>query len=437
MPPMRRPRNRAARLATAVRLPAAAVRAATAVRATAVRAATARVTAFRVRVVAPVRARARVGTRLRAGALLAALLPAGLLAAAPLAPAAASAATAADLPGLVGRQQLVSNGDPSRRITLVLIGDGYTAAELPVYHRQAAAVWQALTQVEPFRTYQRFFDVTRVDVVSPTSGLRAGSPLGMHFGCDGLPRLLCADDRAVTRYAGRSGGRQYVVALANSCSYGGEGGNGLATLAAGSPEAARIVQHELGHSVGALGDEYDAAPADPGFPNLAAEDAATLRRDHLKWWRWLGAADPTGGTVGAYRGANGLYRPTRDSIMRTLGGVYNLPSREALIESLYRRVWPIDRTQPAPGAVTDAVPLRVFPVPLVGPRQLAVTWTVDGRPAPPQAVGANHLDTARLGLGSGQRAEVSATVSDTTPWLRDEAFRRERMTGTVSWSVQG
>jgi hypothetical protein len=47
-----------------------------------------------------------------------------------------------------------------------------------------------------------------------------------------------------------------------------------------------------------------------------------------------------------------------------------------------------------------------------------------------------RLDPARLGLAPGSRAEVSATVQDTTPWLRDEAFRSARMTATVTWEVQ-
>jgi hypothetical protein len=346
--------------------------------------------------------------------------------------------SAADAPvGVLGTAQLVANGDPAKRITLVLLGDGYTAAELPRFRSQAAAVWRALTQVEPFRSYQRFFDVRRVDVVSRQSGLRAGSPLGMRFGCEGIDRLLCADDRAVAHYAGGSGGPEYLLALANSAGYGGEGGDdGLATLAAGSPDAALIVQHEMGHTVGALGDEYDAAPADDSFPNVSAADGESILQHRVKWWRWLGAADPTGGTVGTYRSGNGMYRPTRESIMRTLGGAYNLPCREALIESFYRQVGPVDGAEPAPGPVTGAVPLRVLPIRLVGARQLAVRWQVDGRPAPAAAVHGTRLDPARLGLAPGSRAEVSATVQDTTPWLRDEAFRSARMTATVTWEVQ-
>ncbi|MHA6761465.1 M64 family metallopeptidase [Streptacidiphilus sp. PAMC 29251] len=350
---------------------------------------------------------------------------------------ARAAAPPRPAPAASGGTVLVDNGDPAKRITLVLMGDGYTAAQLPAFRAQAASVWKALTAVEPFRTYQHFFDVRRVDVVSPRPGLKPGSPLGMHFGCEGMARLLCADDGAVARLAGGSGGPQYPIALADSAAYGGEGGDGTTTLAAGSPDAAQIVQHEMGHTVGALGDEYDAAPGDAGYPNLSATGAAAMRATRQKWWRWLGAADPTGGTVGAYRSANGLYRPTRDSIMRTLGGVYNLPSREAIIESIYRQVWLIDRTSPAPGAVRGRPWLQVVPIPLAGARQLQVSWRVDGQAAPAGAVRGNRLDTAALGLAPGDWAEVSATVTDTTPWVRDEAFRRLRMTGTVSWTVRG
>lgn len=332
---------------------------------------------------------------------------------------------------------VVDNGDPAKRITLVLLGDGYTAADLPRYRAQAAAVWQALTAVEPFRSYQHFFDVRRVDVVSPQSGLRQGSPLGMHFGCDGLARLLCADDAAVASRAGTRAGPHYILALADSDRYGGEGGGATTTLAAGSPDASKIIQHEMGHTVGGLGDEYDCAPADSSFPNLSSEGATAMRADRVKWWRWLGAADPSGGTVGAYRSGNGLYRPTRDSVMRTLGGVYNLPSREAIIESIYRQVSPVDHVEPAAGAVAGLPKLRVFPMPLAGGRRLQVTWQLDGHPAPTAAVSGDSLDAGRLGLLPGATSVVSATVRDETPWLRDEAFRANSMTRTVSWNVRG
>lgn len=262
--------------------------------------------------------------------------------------------TAGDAPTVDIRR----TGDPANRITLVLLGDGYTAEEQDVFREQADRAWRALMEIEPFRSYQGFFNIRRVEVVSPVSGIAEtesrgrspATPLGMHFWCEGTARLLCADEDATARFAGRGEGPQYLIALANSTEYGGAGGTGVTTLAGGSPDAGRIIQHEIGHTVGDLGDEYDSAPDDADYPNLSTENADDMRRKQSKWWRWLGADSPDGaGTIGAYRSANGIYRPTPDSVMRTLGGAYNLPSREAIIEEIYRRIRPTDAAVPAPG----------------------------------------------------------------------------------------
>lgn len=337
-------------------------------------------------------------------------------------------------------------GDPANRITLVLLGDGYTADEQDLFRQQADRAWHALMDIEPFRTYQGFFNIRRVEVVSPVSGIaesesrghKSATPLGMHFWCEGTARLLCADEAVTARYAGDGAGPQYLIALANSAEYGGAGGTGVTTLAGGSPDAGRIIQHEIGHTVGDLGDEYDSAPDDADYPNLATLNADDMRRKQTKWWRWLGAESPDGaGVIGAYRSANGLYRPTPDSVMRTLGSAYNLPSREAIIEELYRKVRPTDAPLPAPGEVAGRPRLDVRPLPLTGPRQLEVEWTVDGVPVTPQPADGSWLDTAQLELAPGRTATVTATVRDTTDWVRDEAFRERYMTRSVSWTLTG
>ncbi|AXI78572.1 M64 family metallopeptidase [Peterkaempfera bronchialis] len=344
-------------------------------------------------------------------------------------------------------------GDPRNRITLVLLGDGYTAGQLGLFREESDQAWRALMQIEPFRTYQRFFNIRRVEVVSPVPGIReqraatraVPSPLRMHFWCDGTARLLCVDEDEAERLAGPVPGPHYVIAIANSTRYGGAGGAGVTTLSGGSPEASRIIQHEMGHTLGDLGDEYDSAPADAGYPNLSTDDEEAMRRGRTKWWRWLGAASPDGGVVGAYRGGNGLFRPTRDSVMRTLGGDYNPPSQEAIIEALYRRVDPLDGVRPAAGEVSGRPLLRVRPVPLVGDRQLRISWQVDGHPVRPGSADGTWLDLAQLdlaglglrgpGLPGGRPVTVTATVRDTTDRVRDEEFRDRWMTRTVRWTV--
>ncbi|ROR43277.1 M64 family metallopeptidase [Kitasatospora cineracea] len=337
-------------------------------------------------------------------------------------------------------------GDASNRITLVLLGDGYTAAQQQLFHEQADRAWRALLEIEPFRTYQGFFNIRRVDVASPVPGIAetesAGkspaTPLGMRFWCEGTARLLCADEEATARWAGQGDGPQYLIALANSTEYGGAGGTGVTTLSGGSPDAGRIIQHEIGHTIGTLGDEYDSAPNDPDYPNLSTVDAEDMLREKTKWWHWLGTQSPDGGgVIGAYRSANGLYRPTADSVMRTLGGSYNLPSREAIVEQLYRRVKPADPPEPAPGPVSGRPRLHVRPLALTGPRQLQIGWTLDGRPVDAGSADGTWLDTGALGLEPGGRHTVTATVRDTTDWVRDEGFRNQYMTRTESWTLTG
>jgi hypothetical protein len=336
------------------------------------------------------------------------------------------------------------SGDPRNRITLVLLGDGFTPRQLGLFRAEADRAWRALMEIEPFRTYQHFFNIRRVEVASRVPGiteqrspLRAlPTPLGMHFWCDGTARLLCVDEQAAERLAGPVPGPHYVIAIANSVRYGGAGGAGVTTLAGGSPDAGRIIQHEMGHTLGGLGDEYDSAPGDADYPNLSSEDASSMLRHRSKWWRWLGAAAPDGSVVGAYRGANGLYRPTEDSVMRTLGRPYNPPAQEAVIESLYRQVDLVDAAGPTPGAVRGPRRLWVRPVPLVGERQPEIVWRVDGRPVRPGSADGTWLATAGLGLPRGRTVTVTATVRDTTDRVRDEAFRARWMTRTVRWTVR-
>ncbi|MFJ6211901.1 M64 family metallopeptidase [Streptomyces sp. NPDC092296] len=336
-------------------------------------------------------------------------------------------------------------GDPRNRITLVLLGDGFTAGQLGLFRAEAERAWRALMAIEPFRTYQRFFNMRRVDIASPVPGVSEQrpprrsppSPLRMHFWCDGTARLLCVDERAAVRLAGPVPGPHYVIAIANSARYGGAGGSGVTTLAGGSADAGRIIQHEMGHTLGDLGDEYDSADTDADYPNLAAVDAAAMLRDHVKWWRWLGSRASDGSVVGAYPGANGLYRPTPDSVMRTLGGAYNPPSQEAIIEALYRRVDPVDAVSPAAGPVFGLPRLAVRPVPLAGGCALRVRWWVDGRPVRAQSPDGSWFDPAYLGPLGGRSVTVTATVQDTTDRVRDEAFRARWMTRTVRWTLRG
>jgi hypothetical protein len=67
---------------------------------------------------------------------------------------------------------LVNHGNSANRIDLVIIGDGYTAADLGagVFSRDAARALASIFSKQPYAEYEPYFNVWRVDLESPESG---------------------------------------------------------------------------------------------------------------------------------------------------------------------------------------------------------------------------------------------------------------------------
>lgn len=249
-------------------------------------------------------------------------------------------------------------GPSERRFDLVIVGDGYTQADLPAYHQQAVSKWEELSAVEPFKSYKDSFNVWQINVISresgvdgdPTMGIQRDTAMDMGFWCQGTAprteRLLCANENKVNQFAALAPEADQVIALGNSTKYGGAGGK-VATSSGGNPQAGQIVVHELGHSIGGLADEYDfpyGSYRGPELsePNVTIRTRQEIEQGRVKWYQYLGKPSPDGGMIDAYEGARyhkrGIYRPTVNSVMRTLGREYNLPSRDALIQAIQAKL---------------------------------------------------------------------------------------------------
>ncbi|QIS11543.1 M64 family metallopeptidase [Nocardia arthritidis] len=243
-------------------------------------------------------------------------------------------------------------GPSDQRFDLVFVGDGYTSDELDKYKQDVLNRWNEMIQVEPFKSEQNSFDVWAVNVVSQESGV-SNDPQGTHrstalemtFWCDGIERLLCVNETKALQFAGLAPAADQVIALANTTKYGGAGGR-VATSSGQNVKAGQIVLHELGHSIGGLADEYD-YPDDtytgpePREPNASTYTAAQMQQNQTKWYRYLGKQSPDGGVVDTYEGAvyhkYGVYRPTENSLMRTLGHPYNLIGLDAMKAAIERK----------------------------------------------------------------------------------------------------
>ncbi|MGW4509023.1 M64 family metallopeptidase [Streptomyces sp. NPDC004436] len=360
----------------------------------------------------------------------------------------------------------VDNGPTADRLDVVVIGDGYTAGELPRFHEDARRKWAELTSVEPYTAYRDLFNVWTVDAVSRESGV-SGDPdpatvrdtaLGSYFWCGEIERLLCIDQPKVDAYVAKAPEADLVVVLANSAKYGGAGYNersttlgyeGISTASAGHAKSGQVAIHETGHSLGKLADEYF-YPGVPDYerytgPEPADSNSSTLTADLMaerrtKWHRWLGEQSPDGGTVGAYEGGNyyvtGLHRPTDSSLMRTLGKPFNLPGVEAMIGGFYQHarltsaLTPTDRTLRLRHKAKVAVP-RLHGA---DGRQPVVRWYLDGRELK-RLQGRTEVAVAELWLFDLRTHRLSVTAEDRTPSVRDPEIRRT-LSSTVEWKVR-
>ncbi|MEI5009295.1 M64 family metallopeptidase [Streptomyces sp. PmtA] len=245
---------------------------------------------------------------------------------------------------------------------------------------------------------------------------------------------------------GTSAANRQIVALANSDTYGGAGGT-YATASGGNALSSLITPHEIGHPLGRLQDEYDYyARGVPGGAYEGGEPASAhhtllterqMREQRAKWWRWLGEPSESGGTIGRYEGGlystKGVWRPSRHSLMKTLGYAFDQVEREVMVAAISGKVNLVQGHTPntAPIGADRTVWLETQH-PVGG--ELDVRWRLDGRPLR-TADGARTLDLRRLGLGGGTHT-LTATVSDPTPFVRDPAVRGSAaLTRTVSWTV--
>ncbi|TXS32257.1 peptidase [Streptomyces sp. ms191] len=384
------------------------------------------------------------------------LLTVGLVGAGP---AVVAAPTVADTATVVPVQ---TTGPAEKRFNLVVMGDGYTAEEMPRFRADVEKHLNVLWSVEPFASYRSYVNVWAVEVPSRESGVdcdpaldapRRDTALGMGFwgGCDpgSVQRLLTVDSRLAGALAdlvpGTTGANRQIVALAHSDTYGGAGGS-YATASGGNALSALITPHEIGHSLGKLQDEYDYyARGVPGGAYSGPEPSSAhhtllteeqMRAQRAKWWRWLGEESESGGVLGRHEGGmystQGVWRPSRHSLMKTLGYAFDQVEREVMVQAISAKVDLVqDHTDNSAPLGADRTVWVDTLHPVGG--ELSVRWRLDGRQL--ATGGSRTVDLRNLRLSPGTHT-LTATVSDPTPFVRDPAVRASAaLTRTVSWTV--
>jgi hypothetical protein len=217
--------------------------------------------------------------------------------------------TAADGGFIKKSVKLVDHGDPSTKFNVVILGDGFTSANLSVFDTHATLVKKALTTTKPFKSLKSRINVYKVSVVSSESGITDcptcgstpkntffkttgcfnGVPSSTFIGVSSTQKIFEAVDTAIPQQHAH-----LVVTIVNCRT--GLGSTppelGLVFLPLTAPgrtalDFMRDALHEAGHGIAKLNEEYNPCNKKKPtrvYPNEATQaevDAGTVKWKHL------------------------------------------------------------------------------------------------------------------------------------------------------------
>jgi hypothetical protein len=189
----------------------------------------------------------------------------------------------------------LDNGHPSEKVDLLVIGEGYTADEMPKLRRDVERLVGKLFATEPFRSRKNDFNVRVLELPAEQSGVHRPrtrddrrSVTGVQYNIFDSERYILTLDNKAMRDAASSAPYDFLEILVNEKQYGGGGiYNDQATSSVDSAFSEYVFVHEFGHHFAALGDEYYTSDVayetggtdhrEPWEPNVTANGA------HPKW----------------------------------------------------------------------------------------------------------------------------------------------------------
>ena len=192
--------------------------------------------------------------------------------------------------------KLHERGAPADKLDLLILGDGYTAAERGKFERDARRLLKVFFATSPFKEREQDINVWGLVPASTDSGISRPSDhiykrtaLGTMYDTFDSERYVLTEENRRFRDIAANAPYEVVEILVNSEKYGGGGIYNLySTVAADNLWAPYIFIHEFGHHLAGLADEYytsdvaylpPAEKTEPWEPNVTA----LLDTLKLKW----------------------------------------------------------------------------------------------------------------------------------------------------------
>lgn len=247
------------------------------------------------------------------------------------------------------------SGDPSVKLDIVFIPEGYTKDEMEKFHKDCERFAGYLFEYASFKEDSDKINIWGVDAPSSESGtdipgkrIWKQTLLNTSFYTFNSERYMMTTDYFSVRDVAANAPYDQIYILVNTSKYGGGSiYNFYNETAVDNRSSKQIFVHEFGHGLAALADEYG---NDDTYQNMYPPDVepweanlTTLVNFDSKWKKLVepGTPIPTPpedkykNKIGVFEGggyvAKGVYRPTFNSIMNSFSSnEFNQVCKDAL-----------------------------------------------------------------------------------------------------------
>lgn len=240
-------------------------------------------------------------------------------------------------------KDLLINGSPSEKVDLVILAEGYTAAEADKFYADAQRMTDYMFTIPPFDKLKKDFNVRAIAVPSAESGtdvpgknIYRNTAFNSSFYTFNQERYLTTNSLKEIADVAAAVPYDQLYVLVNTPIYGGGGFYNHLNLGTADNELSeKVYIHEFGHGFVGLADEYY-YDWDPTFQDMYnqkiepwEENITTLVNFGSKWKDMVqkNTPIPTPRTkkyqkvVGAFEGggytSKGVYSPMQDCRMKS------------------------------------------------------------------------------------------------------------------------